>query len=106
MGIFHKLFQTLLGSKAVVPLSPNTFADIVKQLEEPIIKKEKTPIQVFQDVFYKESMAKLEVEMLKMEPIKQYTGHQVWFDNEGNKFCDWVPCSIRPEIEYCCYGKN
>ena len=108
MDSFLKIIKSLLGSKAkvAIPISPSTFADIIKQLEEPVVKKEKSPIQVFQDVFYKESMAKLEVEMLKMEPHNHYTGHQYWFDNEGNKFCDWVPCIVRPEILYCNYGKN
>lgn len=108
MESFLKTIQALLGSKtsSAIPVSPNTFADIIKQLEAPVVKEEKSPLQVFQDVFYKESMSKLEVEMLKMEPHTKYTGYQYWFDSGGNKFCDWVPCMIRPEVEYCCYGKN
>jgi hypothetical protein len=105
MDVFYKYLQTLLGSKTAIAITPSTFADIVKQLEEPIVKKEKTPLQVFNDAYYKESMSKLEVEMLKMEPNKQFTGYYVWLDR-GIKFSDWVPCVIRPEIEYCCYGKN
>ena len=105
MDIIYKYLQTLLGYKTAIVITPNTFADIVKQLEKPIVKKEKTPIQIFNDTFYKESMTKLEVEMLKMEPVKRFTGYRVWLD-QGIKFSDWVPCAIRPEIEYCCYGKN
>lgn len=107
MDIFQKLFKSLLSyPKVALKISPNSFADIVKQLEQPSLKKEKTPLQIFQDYIYKESMSKLEVEMLKMEPDRCYKGFQIYYDNSGNKFFDWVPCVIRPEIVYCSYGKN
>jgi len=105
MELFHKIFKSLLGNPEVaIPISPCTFADIIKQFDQP--KKEKTSIQVFQDYFYKESMANLEVEMLKLDPYIIFKGYQTWIDNQGVKFCDWVPCVLSPEIYYCCYGKN
>ena len=51
-------------------------------------------------------MASLEVEMLRMDPPKVFKGQQLWKDVYGNKFYDWVPCIVRPEIIYCSYGKN
>jgi len=51
-------------------------------------------------------MAALEVDMLKMDPSLIYRGGQMWFDHEGNKYFDFVPCVLRPEVLYCAYGKN
>jgi hypothetical protein len=51
-------------------------------------------------------MAALEVNMLKMDPANEFRGVQIYMDNSGNKFLDWVPCVVRPEVIYCSYGKS
>jgi hypothetical protein len=102
--IFNSLLSPLFFKGQVYVAGPNNLEDLLKQFDTP--KKEKTPLQIFQDYYYKESMSKLEVEMLKLEPIKVFKGVQLWSELDGTKFFDWVPCSVRPEVIYCCYGKN
>ena len=83
---------------------PNTFEELLKQFDQP--KKEKTKEDVIRDYTVQETLYKLEVDMLRMEPARMYKGHHIFYDNEGNKFYDWVPCVVRPEVVYCSYGKN
>jgi len=83
---------------------PNNLNELLKQFDQPI--KEKTQEDIIRDYQVRETMAALEVDMLKMEPTSFYRGIQKWNDNEGNKYFDWAMCAVRPEIIYCSYGKN
>lgn len=87
-----------------VASGPNTLSELLDQFDLPT--KEKTQEDIIRDYQVFITMANLEVEMLKMEPSKAFRGLQIWLDNNGNKFIDWVPCIIRPEVVYCSYGKN
>ena len=83
---------------------PDTLDELLKQFDLP--KKEKTSADIIRDYQIKETLAALEVDMLKLEPSIVFRGFQKWFDNQGNTFFDWVPCVVRPETLYCAYGKN
>jgi hypothetical protein len=109
MQIFSKIFSCITTpfnyKLGVCSIGPNNLAELLKQFNQPI-KKEKNNKDVIKDYTIKETMAKLEVDMLTMEPTSYYRGFQSWYDNKGNKFLDWIPCAIRPEVIYCSYGKN
>lgn len=83
---------------------PNTFSELLTQFDLP--PKEKTQQDIVRDYQVFITMANLEVEILRLEPSRAFKGVQVWLDNDGNKFIDWVPCVVRPEVLYCSYGKN
>jgi len=88
----------------VYSCGPNNFVELLKQFDQP--PKQKTQEEVVRDYQVKETMAALEVDMLKMEPTSFYRGSQSWYDRDGNKYFDWVNCAVRPEVVYCSYGKN
>jgi len=106
--LFSKVVSFILSlfvyTQPTYAAGPNTLAELLVQFDQP--PKEKTASEIIRDFQIKETMAALEVDMLKMEPSLKFNGHQCCYDFEGNKFYDWVPCSLRPEILYCCYGKN
>lgn len=107
MQIVSKIIE-LLTPFGFNPLSikkdgPNTLAELLSQFDTP--KKDKTNDDVIRDYLIKEAMARLEVDMLKMEETKFFKGQQKCYDNNG-MFYDWVYCSVRPEVMYCSYGKN
>lgn len=111
MQIFSKIISFLNPfnvnpdtHKGVYSIGPNTFAELLKQFDQPI--KEKTQEDIIRDYQIKETMAALEVDMLKMDPTLFYRGIQLWYDNDNKKCFDFVPCSVRPEVIYCSYGKN
>jgi len=104
MEFFSKLIKSLLNKPIVVYKGPNTLGELINQFDLP--PKEKTQQDVIRDYQVKETMAALEVDMLKMEPTFFYRGFQVWYDGDGNKYFDWIPCASRPEVIYCAYGKN
>jgi len=108
MQIFSKIFNTLLNpfyhTGTVYVTGPNSLNELLKQFNQP--PKQKTNEDVIRDYTVKETMAQLEVDMLKMDPTIYYKGFQMWYDNEGNKYFDWMPCATRPEVIYCSYGKN
>lgn len=107
MQIFSKIFELLNPFSFKAPIynhGPNTLDELLKQFDAP--KKEKTNEDIIRDYTVKEAMANLEVEMLRMEPAKCFRGSQIWYNNDGKKFYDWVPCVLRPEVIYCSYGKN
>jgi hypothetical protein len=106
MEFFSKIITSLLNksAKTVVHIGPNTMGELLKQFDEP--PKQKTPEDIVRDYQVKETMAALEVDMLKMDPSLLYRGTQMWFDGDGNKYFDFVPCVLRPEVLYCAYGKN
>jgi len=84
---------------------PNTLAELLEQFKthNPVSK---TPEDIVRDYTIKETMASLELSYLRQDPAIFYTGNQVWYDQDGNKYFDFVPCVMRPEVHYCCYGKN
>lgn len=83
---------------------PMTLEELLKQFDAPI--KEKSNQDIIRDYQVRETLAALEVDMLKLEPSNVYKGCQFWIDYEGKKFYDFVPCVTRPEVIYCSYGKN
>lgn len=107
MQIISKIFGILNPFSYKAPVystGPNTLEELLKQFDIP--KKEKTENDIIRDYQIKETLAALEVDMLKLEPPILYKGHQIWYDHEGKKFYDWVPCILRPEVVYCSNGKN
>lgn len=107
MQIFSKIINFLNPYSfkgPVYSVGPNSFKELLKQFEQP--KKEKTQEDIIRDYQVKETMAKLEVDMLMMEPTSFFRGCQRWTDNEDNKYFDFVYCATRPEVIYCSYGKN
>ena len=111
MGIFD-IFKALTGIKpwqdklpaGVYSVGPNTLAELLQQFDVP--PKQKTEQDAIRDYQMRESMAALEVDMLKMDPARAFKGCQAWKDSDGNVYIDWVPCAIRPEVVYCSYDKN
>lgn len=106
MELFSKLISSLLSetTKTVLYTGPNTLGELLEQFDKP--PKEKTQQDVVRDYQVKETLAALEVDMLKLEPTLFYRGFQAWYDGDGNKYFDWIPCASRPEVIYCSYGKN
>jgi len=83
---------------------PSSLEELLTQFDQP--SKVKTDKDNIRDYQVKETLAALEVDMLKLEPTSFYKGFQQWKDSEGNKYFDWMPCATRPEVIYCSYGKN
>lgn len=104
MEIFRYVTREVLAKKKVKKQGPNTLEELLTQFNLP--KKEKTAEEVIRNYQVFLTMANLELEMLKMSPSLAFMGYQYWIDFEGTKFCDFVPCITRPEVVYCCYGKN
>lgn len=102
--IFNSLLSPFLFKGQVYITGPNDLDEILKQFDQP--KKEKTQEDIIRDYQVRETMAKLEVDMLMMEPTTFFRGCQRWVDSEGNKYFDFVYCATRPEVIYCSYGKN
>jgi hypothetical protein len=96
--------EVILTTKSKPITGPNTLAELLTQFDLP--KKIKTNVEIFRDYQIKETLAKLEVDMLTLEPTLFFIGHQMWQDSEDKKFYDWVPCGLRPEVLYCCCSKN
>ena len=103
--MFEFLKNFFAGSKYKIYVTgPNTLAELITQFDQP--PKEKTKEDIIRDYTIKETMASLELSYLKEDPSIFFTGNQKWFDGEGNKYFDFVPCALRPEVLYCSYGKN
>lgn len=107
MQFFSKIFNILnsLGNspKVVYSVGPNNLNELLKQFDNP--PKEKTQEDIIRDYSIRETMAALEVDMLKMDPPKAFRGLQLWYEGDVKCF-DFVPCIVRPEVIYCSYGKN
>jgi hypothetical protein len=84
---------------------PNTWAELLEQFTSQDVSP-KTPEDIVRDYAIKETMASLELSYLKEDPAIFYRGTQAWHDQDGNKYFDFVPCVVRPEVHYCCYGKS
>ena len=90
--------------QAMSKTGPNTLEDLLKQFD--LSPKEVTKQEIINTYLAKETMAALELSYLKDDPSFVYRGNQIWYDHDGNKYFDFVPCVMRPEVHYCCYGKN
>jgi len=102
---FLQSFINIFNKKGVVySIGPNTFAELLKQFDQP--PKEKTQEDIIRDYSVLETMRALEVSMLKLEPSLMYQGAQRFKDFQGNIYIDFVPCVVRPEVLYCSYGTN
>ena len=84
---------------------PNTLNELLEQFKTHN-PAPTTPEDIVRDYTIKETMASLELSYLRQDPSIFYSGNQVWYDQDGNKYFDFVPCVMRPEVHYCCYGKN
>lgn len=107
MQIFSKIFGSIVSSFCYKPgvysVGPNNFAELMKQFDVP--PKIKTQQEIVRDYQIKETMAALELDMLRMDPSVEYLGTYTWHE-AGKKCFDFVPCVVRPEVVYCSYGKN
>jgi len=99
-----KYFGNLTPKEQIYSFGPSTLSELLKQFDLP--KKEKTNEDIIRDYKVKETLAALEVDMLKLDPPICFKGSHIFIDNDSKKFFDWVPCVLRPEIVYCSYGKN
>jgi len=102
-------FKALLSFKKVVnikpsQIGPNTLNELLDQFDLP--QKEKTQQDVIRDYMIKETMAGLEIEMLKMDPARGFLGTTRINYDDGTTYINFVPCVVRPEVVYCAYGKN
>ena len=106
MHIINKIISSILGAPVVhvMPMGPNTLGELLQQFDAPA--KQKTAEQIITDYTVKEAMAKIELDLHAMDPSIEYRGCQSWYDQDKNKYFDFVPCVVRPEVVYCCYGKN
>lgn len=107
----NKIFDALgsffyaMPDKSVKPASgPNNLEELLQQFDWPV--KTKTNQELLKHHQIQQSMYELEMQMLKMEPHVMFQGIQKWSDAQGNKYFDWVPVCVRPEVTYCCYSKN
>lgn len=102
---FIKSFVNVFNKKTVVySVGPNNFAELLEQFDQPA--KLKTTEQVVMTTFYTEKFTKLELDFLKNSPCVFYYGSSKVNNFDGTINIDFVPCSVRPEVLYCCYGKN
>jgi len=102
----YALFTIIKKFFAVAPVSigPNSLPELLKQLDTPPAVK--TEQEIINTYLAKETMATLEISYLKDDPAIVYRGGQMWHDKDGNKYFDFVPCVVRPEVLYCSYGKS
>jgi hypothetical protein len=92
-GFLLKLYYSAFKQKA--PPS-NTLNDIIVALGEP--PKQKTVLEMANDYIAFLTMAELELSYLRADPALMFRGTH--YDTFG------IPCVVRPEVIYCCLGKN
>lgn len=98
-------FKALLGIKPKpIKSGPNTLEELLEQFDLP--KKEKNQSDIVRDYLVLQTMAQLEVEMLKLEPARVYLGSTRINHDDGIVQLNFVYCVVRPEVVYCSYGKN
>lgn len=91
--------------KQMVPVTgPNTLQQLLQQFDAPA--KCKTQADIIRDYQVKETMAALELDMLRMDPTVFFTGRHVERDEQNLVHRHAVPCACRPEVVYCCHGKS
>jgi hypothetical protein len=98
------LFKWLFKKQAKPMHGPNTLAELIQQFDAP--PKQKTAEEVIRDYQMKEVMAQLQLSYLQTDPAICYQGNQRWHDAAGNKYFDFVPCVLRPEVLYCNCSKS
>lgn len=104
MDVYHKIIQAL--NIACVPAAgPNTLGELLQQFALPAAPPPAAEV-VVTTYQIKQTIAAVELDILKMDPALEYRGCQKWHDQSGNKYFDFVPCVVRPEVVYCSYGKN
>lgn len=104
MELFRYFTQEVLTKKETKPSGPNSLEELLEQFDLP--KKEKTKEDIIRDYQVFLTLAAIEIDMLKMGPPIKFYSHN-WVEYEGGKaYYDWAPCIVRPEVVYCCYGKN
>lgn len=74
----------------------NTLSDIITALGEP--PKKKSTLEIANDYMAFLTMAELELFYLRNDPALMFRGTH--HDTVG------IPCAVRPEVIYCCLGKN
>ena len=104
MELFRKLVAALLNKPKVLCMGPNTLHELLVQFDAP--SKHKTPQDIIRDYQVKETMAALELDMLRMDASLAYRGCQSWFNENNILSVRQVPCVVRPEVIYCAYGKS
>lgn len=102
-------FKSLLSFKKAVIIKPiqtgpNTLDELLQQFD--LVLKEKTQQDVIKDYMIKETMARLELEMLRMDPARGFLGTTRIKHDDGTIYINFVPCIVRPDVVYCAYGKN
>lgn len=104
--MFEFIKDLFKGSKLlkIYSVGPNNLAELLKQFDQP--PKLKTTDEIVYAYMAKETMASLELSYLREDPALSYRGSQVWYDKDGNKYFDFVPCVVRPEVLYTTYGKS
>jgi hypothetical protein len=90
--LYYKLLSNL--NKKDAP--KNTLSDIITALGEP--PKKKTTLEMANDYIAFLTMAELELSYLRADPALMFRGTH--YDTFG------IPCVVRPEVIYCCLGKN
>lgn len=90
--------------KSMVNTGPNNLAELLQQFDQPV--KQKTAQDTIRDHYMKEAMACLELSYLRDDPAICYQGNHRWHDAQGNKYFDFVPCALRPEVLYCNYSRS
>jgi len=101
---FIKKFFQKEKTYGVYVTGPNTFAELIKQFDAP--PKKPTQDEIIQKYCIQIALYQYELEMLRMEPSRQYLGSRRSENNDGTVDIDFVPCVVRPEVVYCSYAKN
>lgn len=105
MEFIQNLFKSwFAASVPVAATGPNTLAELLQQFDAPV--KHNSNEHVVRDYTIKETMAALELDMLRMDPTVFYAGRHRWQDDQGQWHHSHVPCACRPEVVYCCHGKS
>jgi len=111
MSNIFKILQSLLNSsmfcgtnKAVYSVGPNNLSELLMQFDQPA--HQKSTKQLADEIYYTEKFKKLELDFLKSAPDTKFTGSWKTENSDGTMDIDFVPCVIRPEVFFCCYGKN
>ena len=104
MDFYNKIIQALKSPKTLAS-GPNTLSELLEQFALPPTPPPPKEV-VIKTYQIKETIAAVEIDLLKMDPALEYRGGQMWYDKDGNKYFDFVPCVVRPEVLYCSYGKN
>lgn len=101
--LLNKLFSSGAKNKKET-YGPTNLNELLKQFDQP--KKQKTPQQLAMDIYYQEKFAEVELDYLKDQPDTKFQGSWKINNADGTIDIDFVPVTIRPEVVFCCHGKN